>query len=136
MLKRKYFFTYRNIPIPSFFVIEGVRMSRFKTRTELKKDFSFFFKKLVALFKEDVTFKSKFVGFGNITRSLSSFDYQIQDKGGIVDCHGNVHTTAQSYKNFLKDNDLVIKDWSDGSNKPKQQLSDRAEIAKIVNQYI
>lgn len=136
MLKRKYFFTYRNIPIPSFFVIEGVRMLRFKTKTELKKDFLFYFEKLVALFKKETTFKSKFGGFGNITRSLSSFDYQIQDKGGIVDCNGNVHTTAQSYKNFLKDNGLVIKDWSDGSNKPKQQLSDRAEIAKIVNKYI
>lgn len=117
------------------FIVEGCGLIRFKTKEELKKDFSFYYNKLIALFKRDSTFESKFGGFGMVTRSLSSFDNQINEKGGIVDCNGNVHTTAQSYKNFLKDNGLVIKDWSDGSNKPKQQLSDRAEIARIVNKH-
>lgn len=135
MLKRKFFFTYYNLPIPSMFIVEGYGLIRFKTKEELKQDFSFYYNKLIALFKRDSTFESKFGGFGMVTRSLSSFDNQINEKGGIVDCNGNVHTTAQSYKNFLKDNGLVIKDWSDGYNKPKQQLSDRAEIARIVNKH-
>ena len=130
MLRRKYFFTYKNIPVPSLFIVEGCRMFRFKTKKELIQDLLFYRKKLVALFKKD--FKDKRVGF--IIRS--SFDSQIQDKGGIVDCNGNVHTTAQSYKNFLKDNDLVIKDWSDGSSKREMQLSDRSEIAKQLNKLI
>lgn len=136
MLKRKYFFTYYGFPLPSFLIVEGYQCFKLKTKQELKQDCLFYYKKLVAFFKKDSISKSRFGGFGNITKSLSSFDYEIQEKGGIVDCNGNVHTTAQSYKNFLKDNDLVIKDWSDGSNKPKQQLSDRAEIARIVNKYI
>lgn len=134
MLKRRYFFTYKNIPLPSLFVIEGFQCFRFKTREELKHDIRFFYKKLVAKLKKQSITKNG-SGWYN-TKSLSCFDYQIQDKGGIVDCNGNVHTTAQSYKNFLKDNDLVIKDWSDGSNKRQMQLSDRAEIAKQLNNYI
>lgn len=131
MLKKKYFFTYKYIPIPSFFINEGYQRFYFKSMEEIKKDFIYKIKKLFAFTKKP-TIKQ----FTYSTKSLSSFDYQIQEKGGIVDCNGKVHTTAQSYKNFLKDNGLVIKDWSDGSNKPKQQLSDRAEIAKIVNKYI
>jgi hypothetical protein len=131
MLKRKYFFTYYGVVIPSFFVVEGIRILRFKTKIELKQNILFYCKKLFALFRKE---SIKWQGLS--TKSLSSFDYQINEKGGIVDCNGGIHTTAQSYKNFLKDNDLVIKDWSDGSNKPKQQLSDRAEIARIVNKHI
>lgn len=136
MLKRKYFFTYYNFPIPSFLIVVGYQCFRFKTKKELKKDCLFYYNKVLAFFKKESISSYEFSSFANVTKSLSSFDYQINEKGGIVDCNGNVHTTAQSYKNFLKDNDLVIKDWSDGSNKPKQQLSDRAEIAKIVNKYI
>jgi len=134
MLKRRYLFTYKNILIPSLFVVEGFQCIRFKARKELKHDLTFFFKKLVAKLKRQTITKNS-SGWYN-TKSLSAFDYQIQDKGGIVDCDGNIHTTAQSYKNYLKDNDLVIKDWSDGSNKRQMQLSDRAEIAKQINKYI
>jgi hypothetical protein len=134
MLKRKYSFFYKNIPVPSLFVVEGYQMFRFKTKEELKHDFVYYVKKLVAkLKKQSITNNGS--GWYNI-KSLSSFDYEIDKKGGIVDCNGNVHTTAQSYKNFLKDNDLVIKDWSDGSNKRQMQLSDRADIAKQLNKYI
>jgi len=134
MLKRRYFFTYKNILIPSLFVVKGFQCFRFKTKEELKHDLTFFCKKLVAKLKRQ-TITQNSSGWYN-TKSLSAFDYQIQDKGGIVDCDGNIHTTAQSYKNYLKDNDLVIKDWSDGSNKRQMQLSDRAEIAKQINNYI
>lgn len=134
MLRRKYFFLYKNIPIPSFFVVEGYQLCRFKTKKELKIDLSYFFKKLVAKLKKETNNFSSSSYYS--TKSLSSFDYQIKDKGGIVDCNGKIHTTARSYKNFLKDNDLVIKDWSDGSNKKEMQLSDRAEIAKQLNKLI
>jgi hypothetical protein len=134
MLKRKHFFTYKNIPIASFFIVEGFQCLRFKTKDELKSDLRYFYRKLIAKLKKETITKADYSWYS--TKSLSSFDYHIQEKGGIVDCNGNVHTTARSYKNFLKDNDLVIKDWSDGSNKQKQQLSDRAEVAKIVNKYI
>jgi len=134
MLKRKNFFTYRSIFIPAFFVIEGFECFRFKTKEELKKDLTFYYKKILAKLKREPILKMNSGRYN--TKSLSSFDYQIQDKGGIVDCNGKVHTTATSYKNFLKDNDLVIKDWSDGSNKKQMQLSDRAEIAKQLNKYI
>ena len=109
-------------------------MCRFKTKKELKIDLSYFFKKLVAKLKKETNNFSSSSYYS--TKSLSSFDYQIKDKGGIVDCNGKIHTTARSYKNFLKDNDLVIKDWSDGSNKKEMQLSDRAEIAKQLNKLI
>lgn len=132
MLKIKYYFTLWGLPIPSIFIVEGYEEVRFKTKGELKESFLFQLNKLVALFKKKVNYKISFYS----TKSLSSFDYQIRDKGGIVDCNGNIHTTAQSYKNFLKDNDLVIKDWSDGSNKPKHQLCDRDKVGEIVNQYI
>lgn len=135
MLKRKYFFTYYHFPIPSLFVVEGVRMSRFKTKKEILHDIQFFYKKIFTIFKKR---NNRYLDFRGITtKSLSSFDYEIQKKGGIVDNMGNVHTTAQSYKNYLKENNLVIKDWSDGSNtKPKQQLSNRADIARAVNKYL
>lgn len=132
MLKRKYFFTYKYFPIPSIFIVEGFSYFRFKTRQELKKDLLFYFEKLLAILKKKNNLQCNWYS----TRSLSSFDYHIQEKGGIVDNMGNVHTTAKSYKNYLKENDLVIKDWSDSSNKPKQQLSDRADVAKIVNKYV
>jgi len=134
MLRRRYFFTYKNIPIASLFVVESFQSFRFKTRKELKEDFRYYVKKIVAKLKKQ-SIKNNGSGWYS-TKSLSSFDYEIDRKGGIVDCNGNVHTTAQSYKSFLKDNDLVIKDWSDGSNKRELQLSNRAEIAKIVNNHI
>jgi len=132
MLKRKYFFTYKGIPILPFFVIEGVNTVRFKTENEIKKDFLYYLKKILALFKKKSSLKYNDYSFS----ALSSFDIHIKDKGAIVDNQGNIHTTARSYRNYLKENDLVIKDWSDGSNKPKQQLSNRADIAAIVNKYI
>lgn len=132
MLKRKQYFTYYNILVPSFLVVEGYQMYRLKTKKELKQDISYFFKKLFAKFKKKTIYKSNWIN----TRSLSSFDYHIQEKGGIVDQEGNVHTTSSSYKNYLKANDLVIKDWSDGSNKKQMQLCDRSEVANIVNKHI
>jgi hypothetical protein len=134
MLKRKHFFIYKSIPIPSLFIVEGFQSIRFKNKEELKHDLKFFYKKLLAKLKKQTNNFSSSSYYS--TKSLSSFDYQIRDKGGIVDCNGKVHTSAQSYKNFLKDNDLVIKDWSDGSNKREMQLSDRAEIAKKLNNLI
>lgn len=116
--------------LPSFLITKTYTSYRLKSKNELLQNISFYYKILLAFFEKDIKNKS----IGMIIKS--SFDNQIQEKGGIVDCNGGIHTTAQSYKNYLKDNDLVIKDWSDGSNKPKQQLSDRAEIAKIVNKYI
>jgi len=134
MLKRRYFFTFKNIPLPQMLVVEGFQTFRFKTKQELKHDLKFFYKKLVAKLKKQVII-NKGSGWYS-AKSLSAFDYHIQERGGIVDCNGNIHTTARSYKSFLKDNDLVIKDWSDGSNKKQMQLSDRAEIAKQLNNYI
>lgn len=62
-------------------------------------------------------------------KSSSSFDDQINDKGGIVDNMGNVHTTAHSYKNYLKENNLVIKDWTEGSlKKPEFKRCDDQDI--------
>jgi len=57
-----------------------------------------------------------------VFKSISSFDEQIRDKGAIVDNMGNKHTTAQSYKNYLKENNLVIRDWSPGSNAGSRQF--------------
>lgn len=132
MLKRKYFFTYRGFWIPSFFVNEGFQSLSFKAKAELKEDIIFFYKKLLAYFKKKVNYTCDFYS----TKSLSAMDYHIQEKGGIVDNLGNVHTTAQSYKNYLKENDLVIKDWADGTNKKQSmQLTDRTHIAELLNKY-
>lgn len=133
MLKRKYFYIYKFFPIPECFVIEGVKEMRFKTKLELKKDFLYFFKKILDSLRKPT--KLATISYYS-TRSLSSFDYHIQEKGAIVDQEGNLHTTAKSYKDYLKANDLVIKDWSEGSNRKQMQLSDRREIAKLVNKYI
>jgi hypothetical protein len=132
MLKSKNSYAYHHLPIPSYLVIEGFGYVRFKTKEELKQDFKYYFKKLLYKFKKPVISNKDFY---YSTKSLSSFDYHIRDKGGIVDQEGNVHTTASSYKDYLKKNDLVIKDWSD-NNSDRMQLSDRNEVAKIVNKYI
>jgi hypothetical protein len=52
----------------------------------------------------------------------SAMDVEIEKKGAIIDNMGNKHTTAQSYKNYLKDNNLVIRDWSLGSNAGSRQF--------------
>lgn len=71
-----------------------------------------------------------------VFKSISVMDEQIRDKGAIVDSHGGLHSTPASYKEYLKKNDLVINDWSAGSNKKKPKLSDRREVAGIVEQYL
>lgn len=47
----------------------------------------------------------------------SAMDIEIDKKGAIIDNMGNFHTTPQSYKDYLKKNDLVIKDWTPGTLK-------------------
>jgi hypothetical protein len=92
---------------------------RRKTYLELKRDFTYKLPK-------------PFDGFdgGSLLIITNSFDNQIADKGAIVDNQGNIHTTAQSYKNYLKENDLVIKDWSDGSlNRSSNELQQKARKA-------
>lgn len=133
MLKENCYFTYKNIPIPSFFVIHTFYGFRFKTKNEIKKDLKYILSKIKGIFKKkDERFQNK---ISVIIKS--SFDSEIESKGGIVDNMGNVHTTARSYKNYLKDNGLVIRDWSDGSlKKPQMQLTDRGEIARIINETI
>lgn len=113
-------------------IVRNYNGFRLKSFRELWNDFKYVIKNKLDISRANYINSS--ISFS--TRSLSSFDYHIQEKGGIVDNMGNVHTTAQSYKDYLKANDLVIKDWTDGSIKPKQHLADRAEVAKIVNKYI
>lgn len=50
------------------------------------------------------------------TRNVPAYDptlsQYIRDNGGIVSMHdGSVHTSERSYKEHLKRNNLVIKDW-------------------------
>ena len=97
MLIRNSFYTYKKIPVPSFFVIEGFGYSRFKTWEELRNDFFYFLKKLLAILKKNSITESNSLVF----KVSSSFDEEINLKGGIRDCNGDIHTTAQSYKNFL-----------------------------------
>ena len=67
----------------------------------------------------------------------NSFDEQIRNLGGIVDNMGNVHTTAHSYKSYLKENGLVIRDWTEGTNKPKAQKCDVSDIPMhLRKQYL
>jgi len=133
MLIRNSFYTYKKIPVPSFFVIEGFGYSRFKTWEELRNDFSYFLKKLLAILKKD-----SITGFSSLAfKTSSSFDDEISLKGGIVDCNGGIHTTSQSYKNFLKENGLVIRDWSEGSlKKPTMHTVSKVDVAEIVNKYL
>jgi adenylate kinase family enzyme len=58
------------------------------------------------------------VDLSNIHTNIvkSAMDIEIEKKGAIIDNMGNPHTTAQSYKNYLKNSGLVIRDWTEGTN--------------------
>lgn len=119
------------MPLPDFIFVKGVGVFRFKTFLELKQDFKYYLKKTLDKIKNRKYYRNK--SFSNVDlvfSSLSSFDKQINEKGAIVAQDGSIHTTARSYKNYLKDNDLVIKDWKDGSNKPKSNLD--KEIKQVL----
>lgn len=128
-LKKKYCFFF--FPLPDFLFVEGVGVFRFKTFQELKQDLKYYSKKTLDKIKNRKYYRNDSYDKNNLILSaLSSFDKHINEKGAIVAQDGSIHTTARSYKNYLKDNDLVIKDWKDGSNKPKSNLD--KEIKQVL----
>jgi len=66
-------------------------------------------------------------------KSTTSFDDEISKKGAIIDNMGNAHTTAHSYKNYLKENNLVIRDWTEGTNKSSDRQFKGCDINDIPN---
>ena len=70
--------------------------------------------------EREVTEEEYFNEMRPVTRHSSikcAIDSHIDKYGAVVDNMGGQHTTAQSYKNYLKDNGLVIKDWTPGTLK-------------------
>lgn len=70
--------------------------------------------------------------FGINIKATSSFDDEIARKGAIIDNMGNAHTTAHSYKNYLKANGLVIRDWTEGTNKRQVQKASNEDVLKAM----
>lgn len=81
----------------------------------------YFFQGIKKKFEKKIEFKEGAWSGINIKAS-SSFDDEIARKGAIIDNMGNAHTTAHSYKQYLKDNGLVIRDWAPGSNSDARKL--------------
>lgn len=104
----------------------GIR-KRF-TLTKVKAEIKYFFQQV---FSKEVKFKEGAWSGINI-KARSSFDDEIARKGAIIDNMGNAHTTAHSYKNYLKDNGLVIRDWSEGSNSASRRFKG-CELSDIPN---
>jgi len=148
MLKKKEFYFYKILPIPSIFVVETASypFRRFATKLEIKKTLKYFVKRkldnIAELFKiiagtNTLVYNTKGRSSWHVNnKSLSAMDEHIRDKGAIVDQEGGIHSTASSYKDYLKRNDLVIKDWADGSNRKAPALSNRNEISRLVEKVI
>jgi hypothetical protein len=139
--QRKQIFSWLQKIIPNLplcLVIERYEGKEIKSFNRLKKDLINHYKKLLAKLKKqsifkEIELKEVFVNFS----VLSSFDNQIKDKGAIVDQEGGLHTTVASYKDYLRKNDLVIKDWKDGSlRKQEMQLCNRDDIARTLERLI
>ncbi len=78
-------------------------------------------------------FDRRYIKYINIK---SAMDVEIEKKGGILANDGSIHTTANSYKNYLKNNGLIIKDWTSGSlSKPSIKSVDKKVINEIINKY-
>lgn len=104
----------------------GIR-KRF-TLEKIKSEIKYFFNHLFS--KEIELIEGAWSGI-NI-KATSSFDDEIARKGAIIDNMGNPHTTAYGYKNYLKDNGLVIRDWKEGTNSGSRQFKG-CETSDIPN---
>jgi hypothetical protein len=102
-----------------------------KNREELAKDLIYLKRKVKNLLDKKKINKAKYNN-ARFYGVKSAMDIHIDEKGGIVDNMGNTHKTAQSYKNYLKDNNLVIADWEQGSLKKQEIGVDRKEVEKIL----
>lgn len=56
----------------------------------------------------------------NLYVGKNAFDRHIDEFGGIQDTMGNVHKTGSAYKEYLKQNNLVIRDWTPGTLKKSE----------------
>lgn len=131
MLRRKFSYTFCFFPVPSFLIVETFEGYRFKEKRELGKDLIYFKRKIKNLLDKKKINKAKYID-AKFYGIKSAMDIHIDDKGGIVDNMGNTHKTAQSYKNYLKDNNLVIADWTQGSLQKEKIGIDRKEIEKTL----